>query len=79
MMFKLQSRDHSGDVWRDTCNPNGVYKWYNPYDALKAFQACVKPWGLLAHRMIRCDSEGEPLEVVALIDLDRLYEWRMKI
>lgn len=73
-MYKLEMRWDSGATWKETPSgdPGEPSRWDNPRDAYYAFIDTVERWSTIAHRLVKCDDEGEPLEVVAILDLGRI-------
>ena len=76
MIYKLEMRWDMDSEWIETDAGDGsdMSRWDNPADAYHAFVATVERWSTIAHRLVRCDDNGEPLAVVAILDLGRLED-----
>lgn len=76
MIYKLEVRLHRKFGWVESAAGDDSYmsRWSNPEDAYHAFIATVERWSTLTHRLVKCDDNGEPLAVVAIIDYGRIEE-----
>ena len=76
MIYKLEMRWDIRDEWIETISGDGaeVSRWDNADDAYHAFIATVERWTTIAHRLVMCDDSGNPLAVVAVLDLGRIEE-----
>ena len=76
MSYKLEMRWDRHGEWFETIAGDGseLSRWRCPDAAYEAYVATVKRWPSLSHRMLKCDTSGEPLAVVAISDMGILEE-----
>ena len=76
MIYKLEMRWDRESEWFESTAGDHSYtsRWDSPEDADHAFLATVERWSTLSHRLVKCDDNGEPLAVVAILDLGRIED-----
>ncbi len=78
MIFKLEMRYDFESDWVETVagNEEEHRRWTSSEDAYQAFTATIQRWPTMSHRLLKVNENGEPLAVVAILDLGLIEQIR---